>query len=114
MAVRFEWKGAELRRRTEQATAAAVDDLDAAVAEAARRDHPGWQSRTGEAEASITAVPARANADGDVQGGAGFGAPHGRFLEFGARGHAGDRTISRAMERLGDGLARRIRDRLGT
>jgi hypothetical protein len=115
MSFRAEWKGdfkgKELKRLVADATVAAMDELDAAVAEAARHDHPGWQSQTGETEASIHAVPAQEHGQ-RVVGGAGYGVAHGRFLEFTARGHPGDRTINRAMERLSDGLARRIRDRI--
>lgn len=111
MSFRLEWRGDELQRRVKAATVAAVDDLDEAVAEVAKRDHPGWQSRTGEAEASIQAVPADERGE-RVVGAVGFGIGRGRFLEFTTRGHPGDRTINRAMERLGDGLARRIRERI--
>jgi len=108
MGVRVEWRGDELRESVRSATITAVDELDEAVAEAARGDHPGWTSRTGEAEASIKAVPAQSIATG-VRGSVGFQIARGHFLEFEARGHPGDRTISRAMERLGFGFADRIR-----
>ncbi len=111
MTVRINWKGDEVKRRVADATVSAVDDLDAAVSEAARHDHPSWQSRTGEAEASIHAVPPQAQG-ARVKGGVGFGIARGYFLEFTTRGHPGDRTINRAMERLSGGLARRIRDRI--
>lgn len=110
---RLQWQGAAVRARVAAAAVAAFDQLDEAVAEAARRDHPGWQSRTGEAEASITAVPARQTGEG-VAAAVGFQIGRGRFLEFTTRGHAGDRTITRAFERLSRDLSRRIRSALGT
>ncbi|MDQ2913639.1 MAG: hypothetical protein M3T56_10320 [Chloroflexota bacterium] len=109
--VRVEWHGKELAARVRNATAAAMNEVNDAVAEAARHDHPGWQSRTGEAEASIASVPARVEA-GRVRSGVGFGIARGRFLEFTTRGHPGDRTVARAMERLGASLANRIAGRL--
>jgi hypothetical protein len=107
MSVRLDWHGEEVAKRVASATVVAMDEVDEAVADAARHDHPGWQSRTGDAEASIAAAPVQAG-PGGVRGGAGYGVGYGRFLEFTARGHPGDRTITRAMERLGRELARRI------
>ena len=111
MAVRLDWQGHELVKHVAAATVSAMNDFDDAVAEAARHDHPGWNNQTGEAEASITAVPARATG-GRVESAVGFGIGRGKFLEFTARGHPGDRTVNRAVERLRDGLARRIGDQI--
>jgi hypothetical protein len=111
MSVRHQWNGDAVKRHVLGATVAAVDEVDAAAAEAAKRDHPGWQSRTGAAEASIQAFPAKEQG-GRVVGSTGFGIGRGVFLEFTTRGHPGDRTIKRAMERLAGGLARRIRDHI--
>jgi hypothetical protein len=111
MGVRIDWRGEQVRERVIAATTAAFDQADQAVADAARHDHPGWRSQTGEAEGSLAIVPAKAEG-GRIAGGVGFGIRRGVFLEVTTRGHPGDRTVRRAAERVYRGLAMRIRQEL--
>jgi hypothetical protein len=113
MGVRLEWRGDEVRDRVVLATTAAFDKVDQDVADAARHDHPGWKSQTGEAEGSLAIVPAKEEG-GRISGAVGFGIRRGYFLEVTTRGHAGDRTIKRAAERIFRGLAGRISEELNT
>lgn len=114
MPSRLEWHGDQVKKHLSSAAAAGMNEFTDAVAEAARRDHPGWQSQTGEAERSIKAIPARDAAGDGVTGAVGYGIARGLFLEVTARGHPGDRTVTRAVERLGSSLGRRIARRFGS
>jgi hypothetical protein len=110
--VRIEWRGEEVRQRVAAAEAEALKETADLAVRHARAVHPGWQSQTGKAEASIGATrPSRQGSRTSAR--IGFGAPYGRFLEGGARGRRGDRTIKRAAEETLPGLASRIRRRLG-
>ncbi|HEV8655635.1 MAG TPA: hypothetical protein VGR85_09010 [Candidatus Limnocylindria bacterium] len=109
--MRLNWRGDEVLQRVRAATVQGMDDFAATAAETAMHDHPGWQNRTGQAQRSLRAVPARIVAGG-VKGAVGFGIARGFFLEFTTRGHPGDRTVNRAVERLGRSLVRRIASNL--
>jgi hypothetical protein len=105
--VHLTWHDADLQRRVFAAAKSGVDQVDAAVAEASRHDHPGWHNVTGEAERSITAIPATTTPTG-LEAAVGFGIARGRFLELTTRRHPGDRTVTRAFERLSRELSSRI------
>lgn len=71
---RLYWLGDELQKRVQNASKRAIDGTTEAAAEYARRNHPGWRTVTGTAEASIGTVPARLLKRvirGGVTGGAG-------------------------------------------
>lgn len=70
----LEWLGDEIQQRVEGAAMRAIDRTTEATAEHARSNHPGWVSRTGEAEGSIGTNRARKQKRrirGNVTGGEG-------------------------------------------
>jgi len=109
MIVRLDWRGDELKRTILRASEQALRETGKAAVAEARTEHPGWQSRTGTAEASIATTPPTTDARGS-RALFGFGVRYGLFLELTTRGHPGDRTIARATEHHGSQIARRIRE----
>ena len=111
---RLEWKGDKLLERVAGIVPRAMDDTTAAASIQAKGDHPGWHNRTGTAEGSIRGEPARRF--GPTLWRALFGSfdvNYFLWLEIGARGRAGDRTLQRAADREFPRLGQRIRALLG-
>lgn len=51
---RINWKGADVRRRVEDAARMGIDDTMAAAGIEAKANHSGWKNITGNAEGSIS------------------------------------------------------------
>jgi hypothetical protein len=100
-----------LTHRIEAAIPRAIDDTTAAAAIYAKQNHPGWNNRTGTAEGSIRFEPARKLATGKYRGSFGsYDVNYFIYLELGARGRPGDRTLQRAADVEFPTLGRRLRE----
>lgn len=108
MRVRTTWRGRQVAEAVEDAVMTAMTATLEATAERAKQDHPGWKSRTGEAERSIEVEPPER--DGTAIVGRVVGrARHFPFLEGGTKHMPAARTLERAGERECPQLERRIR-----
>lgn len=102
-----------MRRRLHAAIPQAIDDTTAAAAIYAKQNHPGWRNRTGTAEGSIRFDPAQRVAPNRWRGLFGsFGVIYFIWLEIGARGRTGDRTLQRAADVEFPSFPRRLREAL--
>jgi hypothetical protein len=107
--VRLDWRGKGLPPILREAARRAIDDTTAAAAIQAKSDHPTWKNVTGTAEGSIRGDPARILST-VVRGLFGsFDVNYFIWLEIGARGRSGDRTLRRAADKEFPHLGRRLR-----
>lgn len=69
--------------------------------ESAKKNHPGWRTRTGKAERSIKITrPFEKTGEGKFSGAIGStGVDYFIWLEIGTRFHPGDHTLRRAADR---------------
>lgn len=102
------WHGDRVAERVHDAEAEGLAETGERIVDRARSDHPGWKSRTGEAERSIIHEDVRRDANGSRMR---VGSRLGRFifLEIGSRGRAGDHTLRRAKDVEAGHLAERIK-----
>lgn len=98
VAFHLEWKGPNVRRDLDRAIADGMNDTTAAAAIRAKGNHPGWNNVTGVAEGSIRGDPARKTGRGWHALFGSFDVDYFIWLEIGARGRSGDRTIRRAAD----------------
>jgi hypothetical protein len=97
-AFRLTWKGPNVQRDLDRAIEGAMNDTTAAAAIQAKRNHSGWRNVTGTAEGSIRGQPARKSGRGWSALFGSFDVDYFIWLEIGARGRAGDRTLRRAAD----------------
>lgn len=111
MTVRLDWRGGTVVKDVHAAELRALDTTAEKMVVRARSSHPGWKTRTGAAEASLSAEKAERKGQGArVRWGSSLA--RFLFLEIGARGRAGDSTLRRASDVEGGHLGDRIRDEL--
>lgn len=111
--VKIDWKGPQVEERVQRAIPLAMDDTTAAAAIFAKGNHPGWKNRTGTAEGSIRAEPARREGGGWHAEFGSYGVDYFIWLEIGARGRSGDNTLRRAADAEFPRLPDRLRFHLG-
>lgn len=134
--VRTTWHGEELQKRMRAAEQGALEETAQLATARARAVHPGWQSRTGQAEASIQPIRltrqlthaaafiaflpipltgnahrARSRKTGRLRKPKKWDM-HGIFLEIGFLGRPGARALDAAARQHMPGLAARISRRL--
>ena len=106
----LEWRGDDLIRKMREASKAAIDETMQEAVEEAKANHPGWQSDTGRAEASVRVIdPAKAKRGGTVGVWGSKGVRYVIFLEF-----LHGSFLRTAADRVYPKLAARIRRKLGT
>jgi len=113
MNVRLEWHGDELKDRVRRATEGGLEETVQLAAARARAVHPGWETRTGQTEASIQPRELQRERARSVAA-FGYGVRHGVFLEYGFLGRPGALTLEAAARQHFPGLAARISRRLTT
>lgn len=111
MRIRLDWRGDEVRQRVEAAARLGIDDTMAACVLEAKNNH-GWKNRTGTAERSIRAEPARMEGTRVVGRWGSFDVRYFIYLELGTRFITADHTLRRAADRHYPSLARRIQQHL--
>ena len=92
----MEWHSERVTRVFTDAAKGAMDDTMASASIQAKRNHPGWRNRTGTAEGSIRADPAKVEGSSILGRFGSFAVRYFIWLEIGARGRAGDYTLRRA------------------
>lgn len=113
MNVRLDWRGEDIQKRMREAEEGALEETVQLAAARAQAVHPGWESRTGETEASIQ-PRALQRQRARTTAAFGFGVRHGVFLELGFLGRPGAQTVQTAAREHFPQLAARISRRLST
>lgn len=91
-----EWHPERVVQFYEDQARMTMDDVMASAAIEAKRNHPGWRNRTGTAEGSIRADPAKVEGRSIFGRFGSFAVRYFIWLEIGARGRVGDFTLRRA------------------